>query len=69
MSADCPPDFVTLHGLATAAGLPSSTALRRLERLRIEPDAKLLRGHEEPAPLFRTSRLTELVETLQTKPK
>lgn len=64
-----PSQFLTVSGIAAEVGLPSSTVVRRLEKLGITPDAELLRGHETPSPLFLGTRLGELVENLKSKPE
>ncbi|MBN9690720.1 MAG: hypothetical protein J0M24_10820 [Verrucomicrobia bacterium] len=58
------PELVTATGVGLQFGLPASTAIRRLEKAGIKPDAFLKRGHEAAVPLFLTTRLVELEPVL-----
>lgn len=59
------PRYVTVTGLALTAALPTTTAIRRLQKRGVIPDAILARGAENPAELYRADRISEIVAILK----
>lgn len=67
MDAFSLPRFVTVTQLAAELKLPPSTVARRIEKLRVPPDAFIERGHQDDAPLFNAQRLPQLQTALLTE--